>query len=228
MDKSVWLRYDKVERGTWLVSRSQTAFTVKAVWLRETSARQRCRVSAEFIEKLQGMRSYNLANCICCRFQESASVQLKRSHCYRHAQASSASFLSRIRAPLMSQSMHLLLRPIQTIYLCQSMTGLVWSRSVMSWHYVGATSRSYQEHSTATLALRIMHYVCCEKSHAHALTLGPRGTCGESPAQPCPDTPCPELHHTWTCPISYNTNNDSSQYGRKKRCVKYTNTLLHV
>ena len=37
MDKSVWLMCDKVDRGTWLVSRSQTAFTVKAVWLRETS-----------------------------------------------------------------------------------------------------------------------------------------------------------------------------------------------
>ena len=45
MDKSVWLRYDKVDRGTWLVSRSQTAFTVKAVWLRETGTWQRCCVS---------------------------------------------------------------------------------------------------------------------------------------------------------------------------------------
>ena len=52
MDKSVWLRYDKVDRGTWLVSHSQTAFTVKAVWLHETSTWQRCCVSAEFNEKL--------------------------------------------------------------------------------------------------------------------------------------------------------------------------------
>ena len=51
MDKSVWLRYDKVDRGMWLVSRRQTAFTVKAVWLRETSTWQCC-VSAEFNEKL--------------------------------------------------------------------------------------------------------------------------------------------------------------------------------
>ena len=32
-------------------------------------------------------------------------------------------FFSRSRAPLMSQNTHLSLRPIQTIYLCQSMTG---------------------------------------------------------------------------------------------------------
>ena len=51
MDKSVWLRYDKVDRGMWLVSRRQTAFTVKAVWLREASTWQCC-VSAEFNEKL--------------------------------------------------------------------------------------------------------------------------------------------------------------------------------
>ena len=61
MDKSVWLRYDKVDRGTWLVSHSQTAFTVKAVWLRETSTWQRCCVSAEFNEKLRGMCNYNPA-----------------------------------------------------------------------------------------------------------------------------------------------------------------------
>ena len=61
MDKSVWLRYDKVDRSTWLVSRSQTAFTVKAVWLRKTSTWQCCCVSAEFSEKLRGMRNYNPA-----------------------------------------------------------------------------------------------------------------------------------------------------------------------
>ena len=37
MGKSVWVRYDKMDPGTWLVSRSQTAFTVKAVWLHKTS-----------------------------------------------------------------------------------------------------------------------------------------------------------------------------------------------
>ena len=61
MDKSVWLRYDKVDRGTWLASRSQTAFTVKAVWLRETSTWPRCCISAEFNEKLRGMCNYNPA-----------------------------------------------------------------------------------------------------------------------------------------------------------------------
>ena len=39
-----------------------------------------------------------------------------------HAQVSSASF-PRSRAPLMWQNTHLSLRPIQTFYLCQSMTG---------------------------------------------------------------------------------------------------------
>ena len=43
----------------WLVSRSQTTFTVKEVWLGETSTWQCCCVSAEFNEKLQGMRNYN-------------------------------------------------------------------------------------------------------------------------------------------------------------------------
>ena len=61
MDKSVWLRYNKVDRGTWLVLRSQTVFTVKAVWLRETGTWQRCCVSAEFSEKLRGMCNYNPA-----------------------------------------------------------------------------------------------------------------------------------------------------------------------
>ena len=61
MDKSVWLRYDKADRGTWLVSRSQTAITVKATWQRETSMWQRCCISAEFNEKLRGMCNYNPA-----------------------------------------------------------------------------------------------------------------------------------------------------------------------
>ena len=169
MDKSVWLRYDKVERSTWLVSRSQTAFTVKAVWLRETSAWQHCCVSAEFIEKLQGMRNYNLANCICCRFQESASVQLQRSHCYRHAQASSASFLSRIRAPLMWQSMHLSLRPIQTIIYVRAWLVLSdqdqWCPDIMS--------KQLQDLIRST-PLPPLHYVLCimcvVKSHMHTLS----------------------------------------------------------
>ena len=114
MDKSVWLRYDKVDRGMWLVLRSQTAFMGKAVWIRKTSTWLRCCASAEVNENVQ------LQPCICCWFQESASVQLQRSRCYQHAQASSASFQE---APLMSQNTHLSLRPIQTIYLCQSMTG---------------------------------------------------------------------------------------------------------
>ena len=36
-------------------------YTVKAVWLRETSKWQRCCVSAEFNEKLRGMCNYNPA-----------------------------------------------------------------------------------------------------------------------------------------------------------------------
>ena len=46
MDKYVWLRYDKVDRGT---------------WLHETSTWQHCCVSAEFNKKLRGMRNYNPA-----------------------------------------------------------------------------------------------------------------------------------------------------------------------
>ena len=46
MDKSVWLRYDKVDRGT---------------WLRETSTWPRCCISAEFNEKLRGMCNYKPA-----------------------------------------------------------------------------------------------------------------------------------------------------------------------
>ena len=46
MDKSVWLRYDKVDRGMWLC---------------ETSTWPRCCVSAEFNEKLQGICNYNPA-----------------------------------------------------------------------------------------------------------------------------------------------------------------------
>ena len=91
MDKSVWLRYDKVDRVTRLVSRSQTAFTVKAVWLHETSTWQRCCVSAEFNEKLRGMCNYNPAFVVGSKNLR-ASSYVQRPCCYRHAQASSASF----------------------------------------------------------------------------------------------------------------------------------------
>ena len=46
MDKSVWLRYNKVDRDMWLC---------------ETSTWQRCCVSAEFNEKLRGICNYNPA-----------------------------------------------------------------------------------------------------------------------------------------------------------------------
>ena len=113
MDKSVWLRYDKVDRGKWLVSRSQTAFTVKAVWLRETSTWQRCCVSAKFNEKFRGMCNYNPAFVV-------GSKNLRASSYKDHAATDMhkrALLLSRSRAPLMSQNMRLSLRPIQTIYL---------------------------------------------------------------------------------------------------------------
>ena len=117
MDKSVWLRYDKVDRGTWLVSRSQTAFTVKAVGLRETSTWQ-CYVSAEFNEKLQGMCNYLHLLSVPRICERPATKITLLPTC-----TSGLCFFSRSRAPLMSQNTHLSLRPIQTIYLCQSMTG---------------------------------------------------------------------------------------------------------
>ena len=46
MDKSVWLRYDKVDRST---------------WLRRTSTWQRFCVSTEINENLRGMCNYNPA-----------------------------------------------------------------------------------------------------------------------------------------------------------------------
>ena len=61
MDKSMWLRYDKVDRGTWLVSRSQTAFTVKVVWLR--------------FAKLRGMRNYNPAFVVSSKNLQASSYK---------------------------------------------------------------------------------------------------------------------------------------------------------
>ena len=49
------------KNGTAVEARKRQAFTVKAVWLRETSTWQRCCVSAELYEKLRGMRNCNPA-----------------------------------------------------------------------------------------------------------------------------------------------------------------------
>ena len=81
MDKSVWLRYDKVDRGMWLVSPSQTAFTVKAVWLRETSTWQRCCVSAELYEKLRGMRNCNPAFAVSSKNLRASSYKDHAATC---------------------------------------------------------------------------------------------------------------------------------------------------
>ena len=89
----MWLRYDKVDRGT---------------WLRETSTWPRCCISAEFNEKLRGKCNYNPAFVV-------GSKNLRASSYKDHA-ATNMFFFSRSRAPLMSQNTHLLLRPIQTIY----------------------------------------------------------------------------------------------------------------
>ena len=92
MDKSVWLRYDKVDCGT---------------WLRKTGTWQRCCVSAEFNEKLQGMCNYNPTFVV-------GSMNLRGSS-YKDDTATDM----HKRALLMSQNMHLSLRPIETFYLSE-------------------------------------------------------------------------------------------------------------
>ena len=119
MDTSVWLRYDKVDCGTWLLSRSQTAFTMKAVWLRETSTWQRYCVSAEFNENFEECATTILHLLSVPRICERPATKIT----LLPTCTSELCFFSRSRAPLMSQNTHLSLRPIQTIYLCQSMTG---------------------------------------------------------------------------------------------------------
>ena len=73
MSTSVWLKYmyEKADR--------------------DYVAMLKCSMCIQFNEKLRGM-CYSQAVRRCSWFEEPASVQLQRSCCYRHAQASNASF----------------------------------------------------------------------------------------------------------------------------------------
>ena len=113
MDKSVWLRYDKVDRGTWLASRSHAA----VFQLNSTRSFEECATTTLHLLSVQRT---------CERLATKITLLPTCT--------SELCFFSRSRAPLMSQDTHLSLRLTETIYLRMSEHDwyLSGSRSVMS------------------------------------------------------------------------------------------------
>ena len=70
MDTSVWLRYNEVDH----VYMAMLKCCTYVCWV-----------------QWEALRKAHQQPCICCWFQEFESVQVQRSWCYQHAQASNAS-----------------------------------------------------------------------------------------------------------------------------------------